>query len=420
MKERNTIITKLPLILFICFLFFGCAVTKKVNISSAPPEVELYIDGVKTGVTPMTKEFSFEKKESYEVLAKKEGYEDAKTTISLEPREKTRYHLELKQEAVTLELLTVEPEPTEKGVKLAVVRKPTIAYLDVIERSPNVRSVSRVTHNEDPMLQIDNPVLSPVDDVLVYQIWIEEEDGNSYSNIWKQKIGFVAKTRVTFGKWRDLFPAFTPNGEYLIFSSNRIGKNPILWMIKTKGGGGITKITDSLAEDYAPSVSPDGNLIGYSSNPPNVEEPQIWTISSTGRLPTQLREGEHPKISPDGRKILFVRRDKISNCKQIWLMGIDGGEETLLSSATDHNEISPDWSPDGRWIVFTSNESIDLKEKKNFDIWLMKSDGSQRTQLTTNGSHDDCPVWDRSGKIIYFRSNRGGAWNIWKMYFALD
>ena len=36
-------------------------------------------------------------------------------------------------------------------------------------------------------------------------------------------------------------------------------------------------------------------------------------------------------------------------------------------------------------------------------------------QVTTNGSHDDCPAWDPSGQTIYFRSNRGGEWAIWKI-----
>jgi Tol biopolymer transport system component len=36
-------------------------------------------------------------------------------------------------------------------------------------------------------------------------------------------------------------------------------------------------------------------------------------------------------------------------------------------------------------------------------------------QVTTNGSWDDHPAWDPAGAAIYFRSNRGGDWNIWKV-----
>ena len=36
-------------------------------------------------------------------------------------------------------------------------------------------------------------------------------------------------------------------------------------------------------------------------------------------------------------------------------------------------------------------------------------------QVTTNGSWDDHPAWDPNGSAIYFRSNRGGEWNIWRI-----
>jgi Tol biopolymer transport system component len=44
----------------------------------------------------------------------------------------------------------------------------------------------------------------------------------------------------------------------------------------------------------------------------------------------------------------------------------------------------------------------------------MDANGANRTQLTTNGSQDDKPRWDASGKHIYFRSTRGGTSNIWR------
>ena len=55
-----------------------------------------------------------------------------------------------------------------------------------------------------------------------------------------------------------------------------------------------------------------------------------------------------------------------------------------------------------------------MKERPNFDIWTMNADGSEVTQLTTNGSLDDHPVWDPKGRYIYFRSNRGGFLEIWR------
>jgi len=391
-------------------------IEKTVRISTNPDMATIYIDGVERGIAPLTKTLRFaDKSKQYEIIAKKEGYKGEQLIIGFKPEDKKQYDLDLEKiETVSVELVSFEPKVTEKGVKLAIIRKPTLAYLEIIERSPNVKSVTRITNNEDQSFQIGSPILSPTEDVLVYRVIVEEEDGTSYSNIWKTTIGSFGKTRVTYGKWRDLFPSFTPDGRYLVFSSNRTSANPTLWRIKSDGGGGITNITSTSAEDYWPSVSPDSNTVAYTSNPPRAEEPQIWTININGCLPTQLREGEAPQISSDGNKILFVRNDKISGKKQIWHMNTDGISETQLTQNIDYDAIDPKWSPDGKWIVHASNEGLDSKKRKNFDIWLMTADGSQKTQLTTNGSRDDGPCWDYTGKFIYFRSNRGGSWNIWR------
>ncbi len=390
-------------------------IAKTVRIATEPSGAKIYIDGQESGISPLTKKLSFADTRQHEVVAKLQGYYDGPKVIRLEPLDTQEYLIPLtKIEVVSVELVSVVPQPTERGVKLVVVRMPTLAYLEVIERSPMVKTVTRVTNNEDPNLKILDPVLSPRGDILVYGEFMEESDHTSYSNIWKTTVGSFGKTRVTYGKWRDLFPAFTPDGEYFIFSSNRTRANPTLWRIKVDGGGGITNITNTLAEDYSPSVSPDGNFVAYASNPPDAEESQIWTINSNGTLPTQLREGQSPRISPDGAKIMFVRIDKLSKKKQIWVMNSNGSEETQLTQNSEYDAESPAWSPDGKWMVFDSNEGLDSQKRQNYDVWLMSADGSKKTQLTTNGSWDDSPCWDHTGKFIYFRSNRGGAWNIWR------
>ena len=320
-------------------------------------------------------------------------------------------------EIVNLELVSVEPLPVAGRVRLCPVLKPTLAYLEDIERSPNVQSVTKVTANEDKATQIGAPVVSPVlrDNVLVYWEFYWEAGGRWYSRIFKQTIGSPAKTPLTNEKYQDIFPTIVPGGDHVIFGSNRTSANHTLWRVRTAGGGGMTRLTNTLSEDFGPSVSPDGRLLAFSSIAPEAREPHIWTMPVDGSLPTQLREGAFPQMSPgDGKRILFTRKDKITNRSQIWVMNIDGNEETLLTQNVDSDAIDSRWSPDGKWIVFASDEGKDSKGRQNFDIWLMTADGAQRTQLTTNGSRDDSPCFDAAGENIYFRSNRGGKWNIWR------
>lgn len=322
-----------------------------------------------------------------------------------------------KDPTTTVELVTFEPVQVEgqEGLILAVQKKPTLAYLEVIERSPNVKSVTRVTNSEDKTWQVGPPVLSPVEDKLVYRVYFEEPNGKKFSSLKLQKVGSFARTRLTYGKWRDAFPAFTPDGKYVIFASDRTSTRPGLWRIKIGGGSGITMITQTMAVDYGPCVAPNGTTIAYTSLPPNAVEEQVWTVEMGTGLQTQLREGSFPQISPDGNKILYHRKDSESGVRQIWVMNIDGGEETQLTQNSEYDATDARWSPDGKSIVFASNEGLDSEKRRNFDIWLMAVNGSRKTQLTTNGSLDDHPCFSHDGRSIYFRSNRGGYWNVWRL-----
>jgi len=330
------------------------------------------------------------------------------------------------EKTVTTQLVDPEPVMTGEGVRLETTATKALAYVEVIEQSPNVKSVTRMTDNEDEGIVVGPPALSPTEDVLVYAEVLmpanapKPAEGAPYvgltasSNLFRQVVGSPAKTRITRGTRADLYPAFSTDGKHIIFSSNRTGPKPMLWRISVAGAGGITKLSSTMTEDYAASVTPRNEAIVYNSNLPGADQPQIWTMKYDGLLPTQLREGWLPQISPDGQKILFLRRDKESFREQLWMMRLDGSEETQLTNNTDYDIADAKWGPDGASIVYASDEGLDSNKRNNFDIWMMDSSGINKTQLTTNGSHDDAPCWDRQGRYIYFRSNRGGTWNIWR------
>ncbi len=323
-------------------------------------------------------------------------------------------------DSVSVDLLEVRP--TEE-LELTVERKPTLAYLETIERSPHASAVSRVTNNQDSAVQISAPALSPKEDLAVFTEIVQEEGGITYSNIFKIAPGHPAKTSITFGKWLDSDPTFTPGGDALVFASNRTSQFRSLWRVPLGREGGLTKLTGSHADDSFPSVSPSGATVVYASLPRYEDDMQVWAME--GGFQTQLREGGQPQISPDGKNIVFVRYDKTSQPNpdqvkaisphrplpgrmQLWVMNTEGGDETQLSANQDFDVADPRWSPDGEWIVFASDEGLDSKRRHNFDIWVMRPDGTRKTQLTTNGSLDDSPCWDHEGRFIYFRSNRGG------------
>ncbi len=412
---------RLALIAFVA-LWTACSPSKEITLSSTPGEAKVYQNNQEIGSTPYQTKLKFKGSVDPRFTLKKEGFLDTTVVITHKPKDKVNYAINLKKkETVEIELVTYEPLQTNKGVKLQRTVKRSVAYLEIIERSPNVKSVTKVTANEDPKTQIGEPVLSPAGDAMVYSMFLEE--GNvSFSNLWKQPIGGIGRTRITFGNNIDLYPTFTDDGKYIFFSSNRINPNPTIWRVSANGGGGLTSITNTSAEDFGVSLFPGNELMAYTSLPNGAYEPQIWTVSPSGTLPTQLREGSFPHVSPNGEKILFTRTDRsveyegsggTFNPVQLWMMGTDGSGETQMTQNLDYSCIQPKWSPDGKYVVFASNQGKDSRGNNNYDIWMMRADGTGKTQLTTNGSWDDSPCWSADGKRVYFRSNRGGVWNIW-------
>jgi Tol biopolymer transport system component len=97
-------------------------------------------------------------------------------------------------------------------------------------------------------------------------------------------------------------------------------------------------------------------------------------------------------------------------------MSDNGGAPLNLTNTPDIDEFDPTWSRDGSRIAFVSDRGQDEEKRQNYDVWMLHVDRPQQpVQITTNGSHDDCPAWDPGGQSVYFRSNRGGEWAIWKI-----
>jgi len=342
--------------------------------------------------------------------------------------------VDIQQESVEQKKAESNGNIRTEPIKLEYKEVTTWAYLEVIEKSPNIKGVSRLTNNENEEVFFGFTDYSPVDDFITYSLTElakdTEEDPNSLnmkyiSNIWKQRIGSFAKTRLTNGNRIDIDPSFTRNGEQIVFSSDRSGRNRNIWMLNVAGGGGLRLVTGSTSEDYSTFVSRAEGLTTYTSLPENSIEPQIWTIDLEGRIATQLREGKDSRISPNGDELIFLKHKIGGQCDegeeqekstifQIWKMTIEGASVTQLSTNEDFCVRDPMWSPNGKWIVYSSNENIDYNKHRNYDIWLMAADGTRRMQLTTNGSMDILPLFDRTGEHILFVSNRGGFWNIWR------
>ncbi len=311
---------------------------------------------------------------------------------------------------VARHLVTVEQNDSNR---VHLITTNTVATIDAIENSTNVKAVTRMTDYKGAY-EADIPRVSPDGVTILYQL--REELGNI--NLWTMTAANgTNKVRNTEGDYLNFAGAWSTKGDKIIFSSNRTDANSHLWEIKAfGGGGGLRRITDSREADMFVQESPVGNDTLVYTRYQNAL-PTIWTYDRRTYLSTQLRVGRQGQLSPDGKKIVYSAYDDQEAHWNIWTMNLDGSVPTQLTS-NDADNVTPSWHPTSQWIIFASNKSsISGKTRgngagiqiHNFDIWMMHANGEHVSQLTVNGSDDDNPSFSPDGKTFYFSSNRGHA-----------
>ena len=216
-------------------------------------------------------------------------------------------------------------------------------------------------------------------------------------------------TQLTDASGIETSPSLSPDAQYFAYSSDARGSFDIY--VQRVGGRTPQLVAgDSTVDELWPAYSPDGKSIAYA-----VRGAGIYVVGATGESPRRLTGfGSNPSWSPDGRRIVFgseeVRSAYNVNAKgALWVVDVDGGEPRRVAPPDDGGLYQPAWSPSGTRIAFWSTAGGQR------DIGTMRVDGSDRVRVTYDREVDFAPTWSPDGKSLYFASDRGGTMGLWRI-----
>jgi serine/threonine protein kinase/Tol biopolymer transport system component len=223
--------------------------------------------------------------------------------------------------------------------------------------------------------------------------------------------------RLTFESGFVGFPAISPDGKLLVYSSDRDG--PCNLYVRQINGQQLIRLTNQEATDWLPDFSPDGSKIVFRSDR---DGGGIYVMDALGGPQRRIADrGWFPRFSPDGATIAYIVTPALTYRGKLYLIPVTGGtpkpfQPDFYVASVGPIHSPPLWSPDGQYILF---DGFRPEERGSRDWWVAPVAGGEavRAQAPPMGARAMVRyivAW-RGNYIYYSEGTTQGGMSIFRV-----
>lgn len=226
-------------------------------------------------------------------------------------------------------------------------------------------------------------------------------------DIWRLDLDSQKLTQLTQGvNWNDM-PRWSPDGKHIVFTSNRGGGVSSIFLM-SEWGEDLRQITHDQRYHSCPAWHPDGQRIVCTANEQGSgEEIDIWEFPVYGDgAPQRLFSGpgieSEPSYSPDGKKLVFSSAQ--GGSFDVWELELETGNLRQITDGPS-KDFCPAYSPDGSMIAYLSKDD----PRSDSEICIVPSDLSAAPlKISDNRVNENDIAWSPDSRYLIYSSNSTG------------
>jgi Tol biopolymer transport system component len=213
-------------------------------------------------------------------------------------------------------------------------------------------------------------------------------------------------------------PSWSPHGQRIAYWA-REGARRDIWTMSVQSGE-PRRVTDDAFGDWSPTWSPDGRWLYFASDRAGsmnlwrvaIDEPSGKLLGPPEAVPTPSPYSGPISLSKDGKRIAYVQQVSTTSFQKVAFNPVT---ETTVGPPISVTQLSrelylPDVTRDNGWLAFSSIGNPE-------DIFIVRTDGTELSQLTDDATMDRAPVFSPDGtRIAFIRQGTGhGYFEVWVM-----